>query len=120
MNFLLVMQLLQVFLLCPYIQVHEFPLSNAITYYKYSCMPAWRQLSNYALIMLIILIMLMVVVGQTCQTNNGGCDHICTNTSTGVQCSCRNGYWLISGQICRGEVTIFNSHLKLHFFSDRY
>ena len=31
MNFLLVMQLLQVFLLCPYIQVHEFPLSNAIT-----------------------------------------------------------------------------------------
>lgn len=42
-------------------------------------------------------------VGQTCLLNNGGCEHICTETQTGVNCSCNSGF-LIVGQFCRGEL----------------
>ena len=29
-----------------------------------------------------------------CSTNNGGCDHICTNTDGSFECSCNTGYSL--------------------------
>lgn len=45
------------------------------------------------------------IVGSPCQRNNGGCQHICTNTQTGAKCSCRPGYQLVSGRTCRGIVS---------------
>ena len=29
-----------------------------------------------------------------CETNNGGCEHICTDTASSYECSCRDGYVL--------------------------
>ena len=31
-----------------------------------------------------------------CKTDNGGCEHICTNTEGSFQCSCNDGYTLQS------------------------
>ena len=41
-----------------------------------------------------------------CNSNNGGCEHICTNTPGSRQCSCRSGY-SVSGTRCIGMIVIF-------------
>lgn len=33
-----------------------------------------------------------------CESNNGGCDHICTNTESSYTCSCNSGYQLESDE----------------------
>ena len=43
---------------------------------------------------------------ETCQLNNGGCDHICTDTLSGIICSCHHGYWLFGDQFCVGKLYI--------------
>ena len=44
-----------------------------------------------------------VVVNERCEVDNGGCEHICVNTATSVQCSCNAGYELDSdGKSCNG------------------
>ena len=48
----------------------------------------------------------------TCQQNNGGCDHICTDTQSSMRCSCRNGYQLFDDKACRGEHTLIVSAFK--------
>ena len=40
---------------------------------------------------------------NNCAFNNGGCDHICSNSTGSLQCSCRSGYQLASnGRSCSG------------------
>ena len=46
--------------------------------------------------------MVMIVVELTCQHGNGGCDQVCSDTETGVNCSCLNGYQLVDNQTCSG------------------
>ena len=46
------------------------------------------------------------MLAQTCQRNNGGCQHTCMETATGVSCTCRSGYRLIDDHLCRGEILI--------------
>ncbi|XP_016047241.2 signal peptide, CUB and EGF-like domain-containing protein 2 [Erinaceus europaeus] len=39
---------------------------------------------------------------ETCAVNNGGCDHTCKDTSTGVHCSCPVGFTLqLDGKTCK-------------------
>ena len=41
-----------------------------------------------------------------CTTNNGGCDHICSNTKGSYECECHGGFLLSSDKhICQGEST---------------
>ena len=43
-----------------------------------------------------------------CKANNGGCDHICTNTESSYICSCNSGYQIESDEHnCTG---IFDKH----------
>ena len=37
-----------------------------------------------------------------CISDNGGCDHNCTNTDGSYYCSCNDGYSLVSGLYCEG------------------
>ena len=47
------------------------------------------------------VIMFLTLEINECHINNGGCEHICTNTLGSFQFSCRNGYRLSSnGQTC--------------------
>ena len=42
-----------------------------------------------------------------CTFENGGCQHICTNTIGSVVCTCRNGYYLASnGRDCIGMMDL--------------
>ena len=47
--------------------------------------------------------MTVIVIELTCQNENGGCDHECTDTEIGVNCSCYDGYQLINNQNCSGS-----------------
>ena len=47
-----------------------------------------------------------MTVEKTCGHNNGGCQDICTETQTGVNCSCSDGYRLVNGQFCEGKQLI--------------
>ena len=39
-----------------------------------------------------------------CQTNNGGCEQVCTNTVGSFECSCNQGFSLSSdGANCNGK-----------------
>ncbi|XP_038053869.1 signal peptide, CUB and EGF-like domain-containing protein 1 isoform X4 [Patiria miniata] len=39
---------------------------------------------------------------ETCGLNNGGCDRVCSDTPTGVRCSCPDGFELqVDGRTCR-------------------
>ena len=39
-----------------------------------------------------------------CQTDNGGCGHVCSNTDGSFQCLCREGYTLaLDGSTCIGN-----------------
>ena len=38
---------------------------------------------------------------RECDTNNGGCDHICTDFLGGYNCSCRSGF-RTDGNTCTG------------------
>ena len=52
-----------------------------------------------------------------CATNNGGCDHYCTNTIGSFVCSCYPGYTLDGdGHTCLGELMLheLSTHRK-HF-----
>jgi len=51
-----------------------------------------------------ILIRIICCVELPCHHNNGGCEHICTNTPTVARCSCRNGYQLVNGKSCKGTL----------------
>ena len=45
--------------------------------------------------------------------NNGRCDHTCTDTQSGISCSCRNGYRLLSdGKSCKGKATLIITAVK--------
>ena len=44
-----------------------------------------------------------------CSTNNGGCQHTCTNTLGSFRCTCRSGYRLHSnGRNCIGELRVYS------------
>ena len=45
-----------------------------------------------------------------CQTNNGGCEQVCTNTVGSFECSCNQGFSLSSdGANCNGKkISIYN------------
>jgi len=47
--------------------------------------------------------LIMILTGESCSSNNGGCSHKCTNRRSGVLCSCNSGYELQSDKkSCRG------------------
>ena len=53
--------------------------------------------------------MYLTLDNNECNINNGGCDHVCTNTPGSFQCSCRDGYRLASnGQTCTGRCCHYN------------
>ena len=38
-----------------------------------------------------------------CQEDNGGCDHVCSDTPGGYFCSCKEGYQLSGNSSCVGQ-----------------
>lgn len=51
-----------------------------------------------------------IVDPDQCLTNNGGCAHNCTNTATGFNCSCYEGYYIDdNGFSCHGKLSIIPS-----------
>ena len=49
-----------------------------------------------------------------CTTNNGGCDHYCTNTIGSFFCSCYPGYTLDGdGRTCQGELKSIEATKRL-------
>ena len=51
-----------------------------------------------------------------CEKNNGGCEHWCNDTDTGVICDCDEGFILqVNGKGCQGKTTIKNTILIFHF-----
>ena len=47
-----------------------------------------------------------------CNTNNGGCQHTCTNTAGSYYCECNTGYELTSnGHTCSGNVIMAMGNL---------
>ncbi len=47
-----------------------------------------------------------------CLTNNGGCDHICTNELPGFSCSCRPGYQLqTDNKKCLGKYSLLTKSI---------
>ena len=49
-----------------------------------------------------------------CQTNNGGCNQICTNTVGSFECSCGTGYTLAADNLnCDGKNRISNDTLMI-------
>lgn len=64
-----------------------------------------------------------VATADTCDVNNGGCEHTCTMVpdeevgTNVIECSCREGFYLDSaeGKKCSGEFIIFL--FSLYFFS---
>ena len=49
-----------------------------------------------------------------CQSDNGGCEQVCTNIEGSFECSCRTGYALVAnGANCAGKPTIQYSALPL-------
>ena len=48
--------------------------------------------------------------------NNGGCDQNCTNTIGSFECSCTDGYYLMSDTSCVGKVFLLIR--RLLFLSD--
>ena len=47
-----------------------------------------------------------------CSTENGGCEHTCTDTTGSFVCSCNNGFFL-EGKNCTGE-TLTCYSVNLH------
>ena len=37
-----------------------------------------------------------------CESDNGGCDHTCTNQEGSYECSCQDGFMLESSGSCQG------------------
>jgi hypothetical protein len=44
-----------------------------------------------------------VSIVYDCAVDNGGCDHICVDTSDSIQCQCRSGYELTGRTTCLGK-----------------
>lgn len=56
--------------------------------------------------MLCLLVILASDVDE-CRINNGGCDHICTNTPNSFYCSCRRGFYLLPDRrTCAGAYSL--------------
>ena len=51
-----------------------------------------------------------MVTAVTCQFNNGGCEHMCTDMGNGTLCSCKDGYHLFGGQFCIGKLSHIIEH----------
>ena len=49
----------------------------------------------------VVLIIIISDIDE-CNTDNGGCEHSCTNTAGSRTCSCNTGYSLDSDQHCSG------------------
>ena len=61
--------------------------------------------------------MLSVDINE-CDINNGGCQHICTNTNGSYNCSCRSGYYQVN-EFCYGNwVNIMTYQLIINFVTD--
>ena len=41
-----------------------------------------------------------------CSTDNGGCDHICIELTSSIECQCRDGYNLVGRSTCTGMLDI--------------
>ena len=50
------------------------------------------------------------ITGLPCEVNNGHCDHICANTSSGPECSCRGGYDFYYPFYCVGKAVSYLTH----------
>ena len=99
------------------VSVHQDTISyptNFIVYKVASILVRFAR--NYIVSLLFIVILLLLYsssfmlvphnlivycIELPCQQNNGGCQHICTDTLNGPVCSCHKGYWLFSG-LCAG------------------
>ena len=62
------------------------------------------QVSKWVHGLIIETIRILLTDVNECDTNNGGCDHSCTNTQGSFECSCDEGYILDSDDFsCLGE-----------------
>ena len=56
----------------------------------------------------IMLSSCMLLDINECQTNNGGCQHNCSNSVGSFQCSCLSGYALDSDDLrCSGKISCY-------------
>ena len=46
----------------------------------------------------------MFFAAVDCGTDNGGCDQICIQSTSSIECQCRDGYDLIDRSSCTGMV----------------
>ena len=53
----------------------------------------------------------VTIDSDECDTNNGGCQQVCTNTFGGYFCSCNSGYTLQGTTACVGECIMYKFHL---------
>ena len=65
---------------------------------------------------------IFIVIEVTCQHENGGCDQVCEETETGVNCSCFDGHQPIDNQTCTGtQVTLtYITYYQLKIFQNEY
>ena len=54
---------------------------------------------------------IIIAIEMTCQRENGGCDQVCEETETGVNCSCYDGYQPVDNQTCTGMYTSYSSYV---------
>nr|AEP25603.1 bone morphogenic protein 1 [Holothuria glaberrima] len=61
-----------------------------------------------------------------CESNNGGCQHVCTNTLGSYSCSCRNGFTLHENRHdckeskCQKEITAVTGEITSPNYPDNY
>lgn len=62
---------------------------------------------------------LLQEIVRRCVPDNGGCDHVCEDNPSGIQCSCYDGY-RANGTSCLGIYTIFSPYKTISFVTVRF
>ena len=94
------------------VAIHLTRMITAVTvscqYKPYSCTVTFQehQISKSLLYLIISSVFYFTLSDvNECSTENGGCEHTCTDTTGSFVCSCSNGYFLEgNGLNCTGKI----------------